>query len=360
MDLEKIASLLENLNPVNVHEILCSRNITPKSSCHKCTDICPIKGISLKNNKPKIDNCISCGLCVSVCPNHVFKQDEDLLLQVDPQKTQSLIITCPYCHNLAGEKYKQHFTVIKCLNQLYPELLLKLSSRFAKVLVFYNTDRCKDCFPTPVFQPDITLGYENILEQDSFNLQFTQEFKEVLPHFKTESPAHDRRLFFKSIFSGSQKASKNIINSTLSQLNIDVADQEKVKPLKRKYLSEALSKITVNTPIKLPLKNLQIKKCNFCGVCSKLCPTKALKVIEEVNKKQIVFQPHLCTHCDICHDACFFKGLEFSGNLSVDDFRSSQQYIIASGERRSCKECEQDYYDSTGQLETCFLCSSLK
>ena len=41
--------------------------------CGKCTKICPIEVISLKNKKASIDEsiCLGCGVCVRNCPTTV-------------------------------------------------------------------------------------------------------------------------------------------------------------------------------------------------------------------------------------------------------------------------------------------------
>lgn len=363
MDIEKLISFLD-FKPVKVTENLCSRKITPKSSCQKCISSCPIQGISFKENIPEVKDCISCGLCVKVCPNHVFKLDEDLLLQVDEEKTNTLIITCPLIQNTVGDKYKNHFSVINCLNQIYPELLLKLLSKFNDVIIFYDPAICKECEPNIIFQPNILAEYSGILEKDLLKLHYIKDKEDIIPYLKTEkdSPAQNRRSFFKYIFTGSKNASKNLFDSALSQLNMETAENKNIKslPLKRAYLSEGLKNLkNINQKALLPFPNLSIQKCNFCGACSKLCPTGALKITEQKGKKEIAFFPQLCTHCNICYDICIYKGLKWSTKLTIEEFLSTTPQILATAKKRICPECGEDYYDLKEETDLCFLCSTL-
>ena len=56
--------------------------------------------------------------------------------------------------------------------------------------------------------------------------------------------------------------------------------------------------------------------CNFCGACTILCPTDALKMETEHNRQSITLQPSKCVDCSLCEDICFTKsiGLQHQSN----------------------------------------------
>lgn len=49
----------------------------------------------------------------------------------------------------------------------------------------------------------------------------------------------------------------------------------------------------------LPL--IDLSRCTGCGLCERLCPTKAVQVVEE--QAQIV-RPGACSYCDRCETYC--------------------------------------------------------
>ncbi|MDK2822925.1 MAG: energy-converting hydrogenase subunit [Clostridia bacterium] len=361
MDIEKLVSFLEYLSPVIVRPSLCSNNITPKSSCQKCMEICPTQGITLDKNSIKINDCISCGLCVTVCPNHVFKLNEDQLLEVKEDNNDTLIISCSPLYTKLENKYKNYVTKINCLGQLYPELVLKLLATFRKVVIFQDANHCKQCLQAEIKILSDLEEYKNVFIDFDNKLFFVNKVADLIPFIKTSNiqPASGRRSFFKSIFTGSKTLSKQILNSALE--NLDAKDNEKIeklKPLKKQYLLEALKNHNnVNLSVTLPTKKLKLTNCNFCGVCSRLCPANAIQIKNESEYKQLIFIPGLCTGCNICRDVCFYQGLDWSVNLTVKDLISTQPQILGEAEKRTCEKCQQDYFELTNdENNLCFLC----
>ena len=54
-----------------------------------------------------------------------------------------------------------------------------------------------------------------------------------------------------------------------------------------------------NCPEIVPLVDL--RRCNGCGLCEKLCPTHAVEV--RAGKAQIV-RPAACQFCEVCESYC--------------------------------------------------------
>jgi len=50
--------------------------------------------------------------------------------------------------------------------------------------------------------------------------------------------------------------------------------------------------------------------CNFCGACTILCPTDALKMETENNRQSITLHPEKCVDCSLCEDICFTKSIQ--------------------------------------------------
>ncbi|KJS81045.1 MAG: hypothetical protein JM58_18100 [Peptococcaceae bacterium BICA1-8] len=358
MDIEKIAQLLQNLSPVTIKPQLCSKVITPKSTCTNCQNICPVNSITFTRIGLKVDQCISCGLCIEACPNHVFRLNESKLLDINSKENPTLIITCSLLHHKLEKKLHPFVTQIGCLGELYPELLVYLLTSFSKILLIHDSENCKSCLAKSLEEKVNINKYANVFNTDfTSKLQIIKNLDDLKPYLGTQQVqhAHDRRSFFKSIFNGSKNMSRQILDSALNQQNSNKKD--KVQPLKRYYLSEALKKQeNLELSALLPYPQLKINACNFCSACSKLCPTNAIKIIQEDENKIITFTPNLCTHCHVCSDVCFFQGLSWGQNLTVGEFLDDKPQLLASAAQKTCENCEQDYYDLNDKNNLCFLC----
>ena len=340
MDIERIAAFLQNMNPLITEPRLCSKNITPKSSCAKCQDICPLQAITLTEKGPKIEQCISCGLCIEACPNHVFKLNEKQLLDIDSNQTETLILTCPQTFQSIGLGRQKAVTKISCLGELYPELLLYLLSTFSRVIVFYEPLVCKKCLDCS-FDEKLSLEkFSSLLDKNiSERLLVTTNIEKIKPYLDNSQiqTSHNRRSFFKSIFDSSKNISQRIIDLGLEQDNT-TKKNNKETPLKIHYLKEALKKQkNLDYSKTLPYLNLKLNACNFCEACCKLCPTGALKIEQEDTKKKINFYPSLCTHCNICSDVCLYQGLTWENNITLGDFLSNEPHFLALPKQRYAK-----------------------
>jgi len=362
MDIEKIATLLQNLNPVTIRPSLCSKMITPKSSCSNCLNNCPVQGIKLTGNGPKVDQCISCGLCIEACPNHVFKLNENQLLEIDNKENQILILTCSLIHQNIERRFQNCVTKISCLGELYPELTLYLLSSFSKVILIQDPNQCKNCLSQNIEEKLRFEEFSDLSNNFANKLLIVNEINEIKPYLDTQKlqPSNDRRSFFKSIFAGSKNMSKQILDSALYQEN-SKSTKEKVKPLKKYYLKESLKKEKALDQSKvLPYSKLTLTACNFCEACSKLCPTAALKITEIENGKKITFTPNLCTHCNICRDVCFYQGISWGEKVTIKEFLNDEPQVLAIATKKTCKNCQQDYYDLNEKENLCFLCRPIQ
>jgi len=357
MDIEKIASFLQNLSPVTIRAQLCSRTITPKSSCSNCQKVCPVQAITLTGNGPKVEPCISCGLCIEACPNHVFKLNENNLLDINNKQIQTLILTCSLMLQNSEKTVQNSISKISCLGELYPELLIYLLSIFSKIIIIHDPKECSNCFAQTLEEKFQLDKFSNILDENiTEKLMIVNDINKIKPYLNTQKtqPAHDRRSFFKSIFTGSKELSQQILDSALHQ---EIPKNKKEKPLKMYYLSEALKKQkNIDYSKMLPYPKIKLTACNFCGACSKLCPTGALKINEEEKEKRITFTPNLCTHCNICSDVCFYQGLSWENDTTLGEFINDEAQILGSAIEKVCDNCQQEYYDFDENQNLCFLC----
>lgn len=93
------------------------------------------------------------------------------------------------------------------------------------------------------------------------------------------------------------------INIALAIENVQFLDCDVEAPNARIFLKPTLGG---EKPVYFPLPKLIEKKCNFCGLCSKVCEWNAIAVI---NKKWLLFS-ELCHGCGACWHLCPEKALK--------------------------------------------------
>lgn len=50
-----------------------------------------------------------------------------------------------------------------------------------------------------------------------------------------------------------------------------------------------------------PLPLIDLQRCNGCGLCAQLCPTKA---VEMQAGRPVIVRPADCTFCEVCESYC--------------------------------------------------------
>ncbi|MEM1539302.1 MAG: 4Fe-4S binding protein [Candidatus Bathyarchaeia archaeon] len=53
----------------------------------------------------------------------------------------------------------------------------------------------------------------------------------------------------------------------------------------------------------MPIQQIDLNRCNGCGMCVKLCPRDVIR-IEEQSKKPAIKYPEDCTDCGFCQAYC--------------------------------------------------------
>ncbi len=368
MNLDFFSRIFSNLSPLKIRSELCSKQITPRSTCGKCLEICPTKGISFVSQQLIVDQCNYCGHCVSACPNHVFKLDEDSILN-KITNGERLILACPQMLKNVNITNFEEILKVNCLNQLYPELIVRIASSIEELVVFIDTNFCKACqgYDISNLHSSIELFAPLLDTNLSKRIKIINNLHDLsLSKNRTNNPNKNanRREFFKTLVSNTKKAPLEMLNHALQDLDIQkpseskTAELQKLRPTKKKHILDAAEMTNFNPEALLPYKELAVIDCSFCSVCTKLCPTKALTILKVEDSKKLVFQPQLCTECNICLDICFTGKILWQGNISIGDFISNQPKILATGASTKCRECNEVFWhlSDDNSIKTCPWC----
>ena len=149
---------------------------------------------------------------------------------------------------------------------------------------------------------------------DSPNIQLRPELNSSANY----APARGARLSRRSLFAGQARA------------DITIQEQGQAASARRQQrLFHALESMSEPLP-KLPQAALDPNRCDAHGICSSVCPTKALSVNAEGS---LLFDPLACTDCGACQTHCPTQALTFSqGN-------EHQSYRLNQSVEHSCFDC---------------------
>ncbi len=81
---------------------------------------------------------------------------------------------------------------------------------------------------------------------------------------------------------------------------------------------------------------LDIDKCIGCGLCSRVCPNDAIKMVEYGDKKCPQIHLGKCCFCALCAENCPTKALQMTGEIFIAGYDKS--FSVYSPEKLSKPE----------------------
>ena len=317
----------------------CTHIYFKDSSCRLCLDICPIENVITQEDYKIIfnpENCVSCGGCSNVCPTGAFNLDRFSVLELIDKK----------------EKSEEDFISCKrdlpCLIALNPQDLITIVLKMEKDIKL-DIGHCENCFigklkdkildvidETNYFLENI--GVDNRVKAEDLKITEKEENKNKRREFLKRFGKLGAGLVFWATVPNVIKEEdnkdtvKNIVEDKVlpdKRINLLNVLKEKDLDLEDKYLE--VDKISFSSD-----KWIEFQKCTNCSVCYKVCPTGALKGIN--NGIKIQFEPSLCVKCRVCHEVCPEDCLHLAEKLNLKDFIYGQK-ILAEHIMIQCEEC---------------------
>jgi len=342
MNFDKLLQICEGFAEIKTVPEICCQMISKKSKCRLCLENCPVNGIAIEEGQIFIDQCVRCGACVEVCPNHVFYLGNESAL-FKGKSDKKLILTCIRMYKCLHKEEQKKVNTVYCLKQLYPELMLALLRDYSEVQIYIDQKKCESCLR---FDPAVLI---NKLANYPFcldNLHFNEDLT-MLKDEKTGAVEVDiqRRAFFRSIFAQAKALPMQALETALGFnefLDHPSSTSHRYQPLKRRYLVHAFNKLPDACAV-LPIPDLKVTDCVFCETCVRLCPFQALKIERRGEAVDLLFDPSQCTACGICKDVCYFKGITLDGTLTVEELLDPVYKTLVSAPIRSCPQCGHEY-----------------
>ncbi|SDC47058.1 MULTISPECIES: 4Fe-4S dicluster domain-containing protein [unclassified Candidatus Frackibacter] len=379
--LGKLLNFIEKIDtrPIKVKEKCCTKIISSKSNCSACQDVCSQNAIIIDDEEIRIDfdKCNQCGLCVTSCPNQVFNleidSDSHLLNEVQKKLNVSsnLIIQCQ-----AAKKNKNSIQ-IKCLGRLSERLLLKLlftgadsiwlqsgqcaqcQLQSGRKLIDRAVNNCNFLLKNYFDESRIIISMEepNNLNFESFNLKETN-------YEGKEAEGLGRREFINKLRDESINGLTSLL--TFSQNEKTEKDSVEVKINdKRKELLSLIERLEDNVTKNKRVESLSLFwkvdigiDCDFCQICTSLCPNNVLELKNEKEEKKIVANHNLCTNCGLCEDVCYKQQISINQDINYNLDNSEQEVIV--GLKKVCNECQKEFYTAKQDKKICSFCESSK
>lgn len=359
-------------------DIQCTSSLCPtvkspvKSTCKRCKEFCPYNSIKFENGIQLDKNCTSCGLCVTACPNGVFLPARETDNDIQDRALRLLKKANPKISRFACSmrKSEKGAVRIECLGRINENILLTLLLKGAESFEFKG-GKCEECslrtgkglfYETVNLTQFIvkTLGYhgEMFREVEEFTCSSERE-NEVIE----DGSEISRREFFKKL---SLKTFLGISDSWEKfHKDIGVETKKEAANDKRKVLIRLLQ-------ILQTLKNPQVEEvaheqptfpfakvvindaCTGCDVCQLLCPTSAIRKIDDDGNVSLVFSYQQCTNCKLCEIVCLPKAIKIVESLSVQDLLKGEEEELIRLKKNTCKRCKREFVGN--DREYCLFC----
>ncbi|NLB89394.1 MAG: 4Fe-4S binding protein [Syntrophomonadaceae bacterium] len=326
---------------VNLYNHLCLNIRSNKQVCQACSEVCPVNGISLEGNRIKVGDCINCGLCAVACPSGVF---DDLwnafykIVKVVKDPRSNLWVSCHRAPLIKGGLQ------VNCLGELTTELVFyMLQKGIGNVNVLYQPWLCEDC---------VCNSGQKIWEQTLNNLSILYPagtgfnvYADFSPSDldKIEEVDFTRRGLLRSLaLDTGQMLSEFILER--SDVNPRPFDQS--VSLRRKavvYMLRNMDPKMVELIGPGHLRHPEINEnCTFCGSCTTLCPSGAIKAVSNSNNMVLLVNPAECNMCGLCSVICPAQAIKADNLLNNPD--SSLEVVLIQGTKYFCEKCNTTYY----------------
>jgi ferredoxin len=362
LDLETIAASLSGLGQVRLRAGTCIRGISPWVKCRRCQEACPVNGIDLESGQPVVKECQRCGLCAVACPAGALE---------DPERTHSFFLARGReiiasagqviftCNRSRADKSGKDIITVPCLGAVAREVIVALAVR-GRVIFHFLREQCRACpwgekgewiFLLSFDWAQKTLAAMGVSEERLVKTAVPTAVTPGKPAGgKTpEAAAMGRREFFRSLIRGIKIP--GTAPSTPPVVATALASRRRAFIL-QEALREAEPDEGYPAGAVLPLPSLELAgPCYLCNICSRLCPTGALDMEEEVLK----YTPASCNYCDLCLAVCPQHSLVRGKNITLSMMAGASSLTLAAGNTYTCQGCGEIFRAGAG-VTMCLRC----
>ena len=313
------------IKEVSVNGENCLRNYN-NTGCKKCVDICTVKAISPNTDGIELDHkkCNLCGACSSACPT------EAIPITFEPYgflKDRDFIYLCP---KSLGQDYSY------CLGWMSIEHVLFKASGNNVDQVIISPGNCDGCIPgmDKILRKKVRLsrqfiknfsGKKDIIYNPQ--LEGLLERSEVVTFFKEKALGNLKEQFSRTLPGRIYFQKKRLLLSALKNLG-EVKDDN--------------IKASISPWIEIEIEK---EKCDFCGACSKLCPSGSLFTHIDNEKEYLLQKPSKCFKCGLCEKICPQVAISYKSFNSIKTFAEEKNTFLIRGMSKRCLSCNSMFLD---------------
>ncbi len=343
--------------------------------CEACREACPVQAIRVEAGRVELaPGCTGCGQCAAVCPSGALRVEGfDELLPPLPggEAVAPLRFECRRVpRKLAGNARQ-----VPCLGGIALSTLIGLVARNSSAVTLVDRGWCATCPSGAGNAPMKALAdaVRKVIEDVGLpGERFPRVHGMPTPHdlalpmsAMADAPPMPRRAFFGALLKWTAEAAAAVRSPDISRLAVETTrgalSASPVIYHARKRMAASLKELAGQAGKALSAKffpDMSVSgHCALHGVCSAVCPSGALAVIQNEASAGLRFDPELCLACGLCTRHCPTGSLSLlpSGDVTIPHSADGKQ--LNSLPLRDCIRCGKRFVNH-GDDNSCPACRS--
>lgn len=272
---------------LSVDQKLCLNNRCRTVPCSACAGVCPHHSVTVDVEEGIVrigENCSGCGLCVAACPTRAISR----VSSVCPTLPIENGVVDLVCTKL------DHRGFVPCLAMLDVYALVYIALHANQVNVIMDDSQCEACHVGVMGKLQ-----ELISTANDFLAQLQQGNTKISVKKDTNRGSLSRRDLFKFCFS---KVKDRVIEAIPFSADAEQSYRQLVLKVLPSYLDE------YNRPMGSMLfwGAVVSQQCDLCGVCVRACKNEALtiKVDTQQHTATLYHNQSRCIGCSVCSYIC--------------------------------------------------------
>lgn len=326
--------------------------------CRLCLGVCPVGALSLGPASTTLtrETCTACGGCVSTCPSQAITWpglgladlDAQLAALLDPAggslAPRLLLIACARSAPAHAQVMRDVSAVpldtvvlsVPCAASISAALLLRAFERGARGVAVLS---CPEVCPQ---------GHDRARSRKT--VDFATKVLEALgvaaqPLALIEGPLEGSRHVAERLshLKEGGTARPEIQRPAPGQASRDGQDLSLAAILLRLWAALTPSTPPVISGADVPFGQIRVTEavsCTLCGVCTQVCPTRALSLIHNPTEEALTFSHARCVACGACVEQCPEKVLQLDRALDFAAMRGAAD-VLACQHVIRCRRCQQ-------------------